>query len=84
MNKPKRSYMDKVVDVEWSDAWDDADIHPSDLPDHYYWHTYGKVIRENDDVLTVATQDGGRGEKDHQVHATSIPWPMIMRVEVLK
>lgn len=81
MNRPKRSFMGKVVEVVWSDAFDDSDVHPQRVIDEYIWHTYGKVIRETDTHITVATSEGGDGP-DAKVFSTTILWPMVQKIIV--
>lgn len=76
------SKLGKVVVVEWSDAFDDSEVHPDNLTDEYIWNTYGKVLRDNDDVITIATSEGGSG-KDAQVCATTILKCMVRKVKVL-
>lgn len=72
----------KIVEVVWSDAFDDSETHPSDLQDEYLWRTYGRVLRDNKNVITVATSIGGEG-KDERVFATTILKCMVRKVRVL-
>lgn len=76
------TYLGKIVDVEWSDAFDDSETHPDDLTREYRWHTYGRVIRDTAKLITIATSEGGKG-RDAQVFATSILKPMVLKVTVL-
>lgn len=77
-----KSLVGEIVDVEWSDAFDEAETHPEELTDEYLWHTYGKVLRDTPEYITVATSEGGVG-KDQQVCATTILKCMVRNVEVL-
>jgi hypothetical protein len=80
--RAKQDYTDMLVDLYWEDAFDDSEVHPTKIADGYYWHTYGRVIRQTPHLITIATNEGGEGE-DERVHTTTVLWTMVRSVTVL-
>lgn len=68
--------------MEWTDAFDDTEVHPDDLTDEYTWTSYGRVLRHTDDFITIASNDGGKG-KDRQVSATTVLNCMVLSITEL-
>lgn len=75
----KKNWLGKMVRVEWSDAFTDNEVHPENLTEEYIWNTYGKVIRQTSDYITVASDEGGKG-KDQQVSATTVLMCMVIEI----
>lgn len=75
------NYVGHIVDLEWNDAFDDDDVNLAALGPYYRWHTYGRVIRQTSELITIATAEG---EPDVTYHATSVLWPMVVKVRILE
>lgn len=83
MTKPKArpDYTGSVVRLVWEDAFDEADVEIAQLRDKTTVNTYGKVVRQNDYLISVATCENLSAVT---VNTTSVLWSMVVDVEVLE
>jgi len=67
--------------VRWRDAWFDLDPPPSGWRDEYVVHTVGYLVRENEDVVSVA-QERLPGRDGYRA-ITHIPRGVVLSVTTL-